>query len=220
MNAVRQIHTDRLSVHDQEILFVIDLEHRDGIAHMIYDRDMIVVREDDHVLWIFAADRKGEFLLDGPVLCVDIKHGNAVLSCRRAEQMTAVRSKAKGTGCVVDRVLVVIFTERADRLDQFKFGRTSGTVVAVYLDLVAEFKQNVGIPSVRAEADDPGSAFSGASENVDQLQLVRTFVDAVNLHLIDAVVYRTEIFVILTAAASLLPLCCAFIGRKSNARKA
>ena len=30
----------------------------------------------------------------------------------------------------------------------------------------------------------------------------------------------TEIFVILTAAASLLPLCCAFIGRKSNARKA
>ena len=31
---------------------------------------------------------------------------------------------------------------------------------------------------------------------------------------------NTVIFVILTAAASLLPVCCAFIGRKSNARKA
>ena len=31
---------------------------------------------------------------------------------------------------------------------------------------------------------------------------------------------NTTIFVILTAAASLLPICCVFIGRKSNARKA
>ena len=76
-------------------------------------------------------------------------------------------------------VLVMLLGKSGNTLKKFKLRRVSASVIAVYLDLVAQLKQKIGKSAVFAETDDPGAAFSGTAEDIHQFQFVAPLVDAV-----------------------------------------
>ena len=127
------------------ILFVIHFKHGNRIACVICHRNMIIIREDDHILRIFPADRKRKLLGKCSVLRVHGEHGNTVFASRCTEKMFSVRCKPQCACSVMECVLVMILPECADGLDQFKFRQTSFAVITVDLDFIAQLEKNVSI---------------------------------------------------------------------------
>ena len=62
MNVVRGFDFMRSVVHDNNVFFIINCKYSDGIACVIGNGNMTVVREDHQIFGIIAADRKRELL--------------------------------------------------------------------------------------------------------------------------------------------------------------
>ena len=152
-------------VHNDDIFVIIYCECSDGVACMVRKCNVLVVREDYQILRIIAADRKVKLLLKESCLCINLIHGNRILSGSCTEQMPAVRCKCK-SGCrIVNRILVIRLSECADTLEQFKLRSTAASVIAVNLDLIAQFKQDICKSAVCTETDDPRTALSRSTSS-------------------------------------------------------
>ena len=78
----------------------------------------------------------------------------------------------RGGSCIVDLVCSAFFRQRGYCLQKLKGGILSLSVITVHVDLIAQFKQQIGKFSIGAEPDDPGAAFPLAAQDIHQLQLI------------------------------------------------
>ena len=93
-------------------------------------------------------------------------------------------------------IMNILLRTCLNRLDQFKRRNLTASIIFVSPDLITEFKENISKLTIIAKTNDTRAALSRTSQDVYQFQLIAQFVDTVNLHLIDSVIYCTEIFII------------------------
>ena len=96
----------------------------------------------------------------------------------------------------MDCIICVLFSKGSDALKKLEFRVLAASVIAVYLNLIAQLKKKICKSSVITETDDTRAALSRAAKDINKLQFIFLLVDTVYLHLIDTVIYCTEIFVI------------------------
>lgn len=93
-------------------------------------------------------------------------------------------------------IMNILLRTCLNRLDQFKRRNLTASIIFVSPDLITEFKENISKLTIIAKTNDTRAALSRTSQDVYQFQLIAQFVDTVNLHLINSVIYCTEIFII------------------------
>ena len=95
MDTVRSLDLMRFVVHYDNILLIIHCKSSDGIACVIGDGYMLIVREDLKVLRIVGADGKRKLLVQKTGFGIDLIHGHRVLACRGTEKMGSVRRQGQ-----------------------------------------------------------------------------------------------------------------------------
>ena len=103
-------------IHHDDILVIIYCKCCNSIACMVCNSNVLIVREDYKILRIVTADRKSEFLIKKSCLCVNLIHGNRILTCGCAEQMPSIRCKCKTRCCIMECILILLFRKCADTL--------------------------------------------------------------------------------------------------------
>ena len=96
----------------------------------------------------------------------------------------------------MNRIIGVFFSKSGNTLEQLELRVLAASVIAVYLNLIAELKKKICKSSIITETDNTRATLSRAAEDVNKLQFIFLLVDPVDLNLINAIIYRTEIFVI------------------------
>ena len=163
---------------------------------MVCNSNVLIVREDHKILRIVTADRKSEFLIKKSCLCVNLIHGNRILTCGCAEQMPSIRCKCKTRCGIMECILILLFRKCADTLKQFELRSMTTSVIAVNLNLITQLEQDIGESAISTETNDPRAALSRAAKNVNQFQLMLSLIDTIEFNLIDSVINCTQVFII------------------------
>lgn len=138
---------------------------------MVCNSNVLIVREDHKILRIVTADRKSEFLIKKSCLCVNLIHGNRILTCGCAEQMPSIRCKCKTRCCIMECILILLFRKCADTLKQFELRSMTTSVIAVNLNLITQLEQDIGESAISTETNDPRAALSRAAKNTTSSSL-------------------------------------------------
>ena len=101
------------------------------------------------------------FLVEKPCLFIDLIHGNCILPCCSAEQ--DVCHPAQEPDLRLHYVITSVspfFGKGGNALQaSLNSGAFPAAVIAVNLDLIAQFKKKICIPAVCAEPNDPSDHF-------------------------------------------------------------
>ena len=145
----------RLIIHNNNIFFIVYTECRNRIACMICNCNMLIIRENNKIFRIITTDRQCKFLLKKSRLFVNLIHGNCIFSGCCTEQMLAIRSQCQAGSCIMDCIFVMLLTQSRHTLEKFKFRVNSAAIITVDLNLVTQFKEDIGIFAIGTETNNP-----------------------------------------------------------------
>ena len=79
----------------------------------------------------------------------------------------------------MNRIIGVFFSKSGNTLEQLELRVLAASVIAVYLNLIAELKKKICKSSVITETDNTRAALSRAAKNIHKFQLIFLLVDPV-----------------------------------------
>ena len=79
----------------------------------------------------------------------------------------------------MNRIIGVFFSKSGNTLEQLELRVLAASVIAVYLNLIAELKKKICKSSIITEADNTRATLSRAAEDVNKLQFIFLLVDPV-----------------------------------------